>query len=230
MTDQPAEPQRETLLDAILPHVAFDGWSPAAWEAALADSGVAPEVARALCPRGAVDLAVAFHRRGDAAMRADLAACDLSALRYSDKVATAVMRRLALVDDKEAVRRGTTLFALPHMAPTGAGLIWGTADAIWEALGDTAQDGNWYSKRLILSGVYSSAVLFWLGDDSPDATATKGFIDRRIADVMRFETLKSQARSNPLTKPMAAMLGRVMAGIRAPRSTPPSDLPGIWRP
>mgnify|MGYP005994317773 CR=1 FL=1 len=47
------------LLDAALMHVPFDGWSPATFKAAIEDSQVDPTVAHAVCPRGAVDLAVA---------------------------------------------------------------------------------------------------------------------------------------------------------------------------
>ena len=103
-------------------------------------------------------------------------------------------------EHKEAVRRGTTLFALPHMAAEGAKLIWGTADAIWTALGDTSQDANWYTKRLTLSGVYSAVVLYWLGDDSLDMQATDAFLERRIDNVMQFEKFKAQARQNPVNQ------------------------------
>ena len=60
------------LLEAILPHVAFDGWSEGAFAAAAEDCGASLEEARALCPRGASDLAVLFHTEGDAAMVAAL--------------------------------------------------------------------------------------------------------------------------------------------------------------
>jgi ubiquinone biosynthesis protein COQ9 len=43
---------------------------------------------------------------------------------------------------------------LPMYAADGARAIWGTADAIWTALGDTSEDVNWYTKRATLSGVY----------------------------------------------------------------------------
>ena len=52
---------KEQLLDAALIHVAFDGWSEATFKAAVRDTGMDPTVARAVCPRGAVDLAVAYH-------------------------------------------------------------------------------------------------------------------------------------------------------------------------
>ncbi|MCF2871123.1 COQ9 family protein [Octadecabacter sp. G9-8] len=216
-----------SLLDAILPHVAFDGWSDDAFGAAAEDGGISLEDARALCPRGAVDLAILFHTQGDAAMVDALKSADLSDMRFRDKVAHAVQLRLDAVNDKEAVRRGSALFALPHMAPEGSKLIWGTADAIWTALGDTSDDVNWYTKRATLSAVYGAVVLYWLGDDSVDGQATRAFIDRRIENVMQFETFKAAMAQNPLTKPFAAALGQFTSRIKAP-GKPPSDLPGSW--
>lgn len=219
----------DQLVDAALPHVAFDGWSPTAFDAAVRETGMDAAYAKTLCPRGAVGLAIAFHKRGDAAMVAALHDTDMSGMRFRDKVALAIRLRIKAVDDKEAVRRGTALFALPHMAPDGAKLVWGTADAIWTALGDTSRDVNWYTKRLTLSGVYSSVVLFWLGDDSPGMQATDAFIDRRIDDVMQFEKLKAQARDNPLTKPFASALARLASAVKAPKDMADTDLPGMWR-
>lgn len=211
----------DTLLDAALPHVAFDGWSPSTFDAAVAETGINP----AICPRGAVDLAVAYHLRGDVEMTAAMANADLSAMRYSEKVAHAIRLRLAAADDKEVVRRGTAMFALPNYAGEGVKLIWGTADAIWNALGDTSDDVNWYTKRATLSAVYGSVVLFWLGDDTG---AVDDFIDRRIKNVMQFEKVKSKVRGSALLGPFTGPLAAMMSRIKAPRNNPDPDLPGIW--
>jgi ubiquinone biosynthesis protein COQ9 len=217
---------KDAILDAALAHVPFDGWSAATLAAATADSGVAPGLVTALFPRGAVDLALAYHYRGDGLMRERFAAENLTGLRYSEKVARAVRLRLEAASDKEAVRRGTTLFALPQHAADGAKAIWGTADAIWKALGDTSTDLNWYTKRATLSAVYASTVLFWLGDDSTDHQATWEFLDRRIANVMQIEKFKSQVRDNPLSKAFAAGPGKWFDKIKAP--IVPTDLPGSF--
>lgn len=221
---------KNDLLDAALMHVPFDGWSAASFSAAVADVGIDPAVAQSLCPRGAVDLAVAFHRRGDALMLAKLQETDLEDLRFRDRISAAVRFRLNAVSDKEAVRRGSTLFALPSHAAEGVKLIWDTSDHIWMALGDQSDDVNWYSKRATLSGVYGSTVLFWLGDDSQDHIDTWGFLDRRIDDVMQIEKLKAQARENPILKPLMSGLGRAFAGIKAPSSVRRTDVPGYWDP
>lgn len=230
MTEPRIDPAKDALLDAILPHVVFDGWAPRAFDAAVAQLGLDAAHARRLCPRGAVDLAIAYHQRGDAAMLAALREADLSALRYSEKVARAIGLRLDAIDDKEVVRRGTSLFALPHLAADGARLVWGTADLIWEALGDRSDDVNWYSKRAILSAVYASCVLYWLGDQSDGAADTDAFIARRIENVMQVEKAKAQVRGNRFLGPLVKQAEGVMSRIKAPSRTPPPDLPGIWAP
>ncbi|WP_112310108.1 COQ9 family protein [Pseudogemmobacter bohemicus] len=214
---------REKLLNAALPHVAFDGWSETTLKAAAADSGVAPGLAAALFPRGGVDLALAWHMQGDREMARILAEEDLTLLRFRDRVARAVLLRLQLAD-REAVRRGSTLFALPLYSADGTRAIWGTADAIWTALGDTSDDVNWYTKRMSLSAVYAATVLFWLGDDSTGQQATRDFLDRRIEDVMRFEKTKAALASNPLGKALMGGPLSFLGRIRPPRM--PADLPG----
>ncbi len=224
MTTETTPPPADRVLDAALLHVPFDGWSETTLRAAIRDSGVDEALARSLFPRGGVDVALAYHWRGDALMRERLAETDLAALRYRDRITTAVRLRLELVEDKEAVRRGTTLFALPIHTADGARAIWGTSDAIWSALGDTSRDINWYTKRATLSAVYSATVLFWLGDDSPNHQATWDFLDRRIEDVMQIEKAKAALRDNPVAKALLAGPMKLMDKIRKPET--PDDLPG----
>lgn len=213
----------DRLLDAALSHVPFDGWSPASLNAAARDAGVDPALAAALFPRGGLDLALAYHRRGDAAMREGLAARDLAALRFRERVALAVRLRLEAAE-RESVRRASALMALPQNAPEAAKALWGTADAIWTALGDASTDGNWYSKRAILAGVYGATVLYWLGDTSEGSAETWAFLDRRIEDVMRFEAAKARVRASPVLNPVLGLPLRLLERIRAP--LPGGAMPG----
>lgn len=203
------------LLAAITPHVPFDGWSDPAFDRAVSDLGFDARLARLVCPRGAVDLAVEYHRAADRALVAKLAETTLEGLKFREKVAAAVRMRLELVDP-ELVRRAASVFALPQHAATGARLVWETADVIWRALGDTSEDYNWYSKRLTLAGVISSTVLYWMGDESEGHEKSWTFLDDRIGDVMQFEKVKGAVIRLPGLK---GLLG----AIRAPQPTP---LPG----
>ena len=216
------ESTRTRLLQAALPHVPFDGWSAATLSAAITESATAPGLGHALFPRGGLDLALAYHQHGDQQMRDALAATDLTALRYRDRIATAIKLRLQNAD-RELVRRASALFALPQNVPEGSKALWRTADAIWTALGDTSTDLNWYTKRATLSAVHAATLLFWLGDDSASHSATWEFLDRRIENVMSFEKARASFRENPLGRALLNGPLKILERVHAPQ---PHDLPG----
>ncbi|MDM8164687.1 COQ9 family protein [Roseovarius sp.] len=216
------------LLEAAKPHVPFDGWSDATYRAAVKEAGVAPGLARAVFPRGAIDMALAYHEAGDMEMIRRIEDTDMSEMRFRDKVAMAVRLRLEAAEDKELVRRGMTLFALPHHAMDGAQAVWRTCDRIWTALGDSSDDVNWYTKRATLSGVYGSTVLYWLGDDSEDHARTWEFLDRRIGDVMQFEKVKAQAAENRFVSGLMNGPLSFLNRIKPPNGPHQTGMPGRW--
>ena len=221
---------RAAVLAAALPQVVFDGWSDRTLAAAVEEAGADPGLARLAFPRGGVDLALAFHDAADAALAAALAGQDLSGLRFRDRIAHAVALRLKLNEpNREAVRRAAALFALPTHAADGARAVWRSADTIWTALGDASADFNWYTKRATLSAVYSSALLYWLGDTSPGGAATVDFIHRRIDNVMAFEEVKARIARNPIAAAALKAPARLLDRVKAPDDTRRSELPGRWR-
>ncbi|MRX49239.1 COQ9 family protein [Paracoccus sp. S-4012] len=214
MTDPAAAPPRDAdrLLDAALLHVPFDGMNARALAAGAADLGLDRAYAEALISGGA-GLAAAYHRRGDAALRASLAANPPTG-RFRERVAEAVMRRLSF-SDPELVRAGAAVLSLPVHGGLGARLIGETADAIWDGLGDRSDDLAWWTKRATLGAVYAATVLYWMGDRSAGLADTRAFLERRIEGVMRFEEVKTRARRLPGWNALA----RATTGwVRAPRS------------
>lgn len=209
--------RKDELLDAAMTHALFDGWSQKTIDAARADLDMTETEAKALFPRGPVDLALAYHRRGDMQMIELLRAEDLSNMRFRDRITHAVRLRIEIAD-KELVRRGMSLFALPQHAATGSRALWETADQIWTALGDTSRDINWYTKRASLSAVYSSTTLYWLGDETSNNAATWAFLDRRIENVMQFERAKAKAKENPLVDAFMKGPGKLLDLVQAPHS------------
>ena len=195
MTD--TDSLREKLMDAAIAHVPFDGWGDKALLAAAKDLGVDEALARNAFPGGAIGM-VEFHSLlADRRMMAAFEAENTGELKLREKVALAIRLRLwANTAHREAIRRALTILALPINAPLAARLLYRTVDAVWHAVGDRSTDYNFYTKRMLLSGVYSSTVLFWINDKSVDCAETWAFLDRRIADVMQIP--KAMARLNKL--------------------------------
>lgn len=203
---------RDRLAKAALLHVPFDGMNLAALRAGARDIGLSGDVAEAFFPGGGADLAAWIHRRGDARLAEWMQSAPAG--RISERIADAIRQRLEFAD-VELVRAASAVLALPANQPLAARLMWETADTIWNGLGDSSRDVNWYSKRATLSTVYAACVLYWLGDLSEDHAETRDFIDRRIDGVMQFEKLKAQVRKLP----GVAMLTDIATGwIRAPKS------------
>ena len=223
---RPVDPEVLKLMLTALPNVAFDGWSNSTFVAACREADISERKARLFCPRGALDLAIAFHKWGDDQFETAFTKKKISELKVREKIRKAVELRIKLASDKEAVRRGVVLFALPIYAFEGSRLIWDTSDLIWELIGDNSEDYNWYSKRAILSAVYAATVLYWLGDNSEGNEETWHFLDRRIEDVIKFETAKVQLKTNKFTKELNGLAEKFLKTIKRPSRNIDPNLPG----
>lgn len=211
---------RPHLVMAMLPHVAFDGWGEKALLAGARDLGIDATRARLAFPEGVGDMLAAYLAQADADLEAALAQRGLHNLKVRARITLAVRTRLEwAAAHREAARRAASLLVLPQHAALSARALWSAVDIMWRAAGDTATDFNHYSKRTILAGVYSATALVWLNDDSPDFSETWAFLDRRIADVMKIETVKARWRQTGARRPS---LTRFLGKLRYP--APPTPL------
>lgn len=206
---------REKILAEALAHVAFDGWHDKTLKAAAEKVGASDAELKAAFPRGVADALLFFSSEADRQATETIEAADLKSMRVRERVTFAVRQRIeAVMKHKEAARRGAAVFALPQHTIDGATAIYRTVDALWRAVGDTSADFNFYTKRALLSGVFTTTMLYWFADNSEDADDTWKFLDRRIADVMQIEKVKSQVFKfaetlpNPLT---------ILGALRYPR-------------
>lgn len=177
---------RDRLIEAALPHIPFDGWGRQAALEAARDLGLDANAALRAFPGGARDMIRWHLQQADRKMLEALAEMDLPSMRIRDRIATAVRVRLELyANDRDAIRKALAFLAMPQNAGVATQSLYRTVDDIWFAAGDTATDWNFYTKRALLAGVYSSTLLFWLNDKSEGFADTWAFLDRRIENVMQ---------------------------------------------
>jgi ubiquinone biosynthesis protein COQ9 len=207
-----AETTEQQVLDAALTIAPHEGWT---WRlATLAGKacGLSAGETELLLPQGPADLAALLSRRHDAQVLAALKDVDPTALKIRERIARAVEARLgAAAADEGAVRRCAGFLALPSHVPLGARLAWESADVLWRWAGDTATDENHYSKRALLAGILTGALAIRL---SSGPAAALAFTDRRIANVMAFETWKRTTKFKPsaMMDSVASALGRMRYG------------------
>jgi ubiquinone biosynthesis protein COQ9 len=189
------------VLDALVPHVPFDGWTSKALLAALAALGRAPEEAGLIFNGGAGEMIEAYFALADQRM---IEAAQGLEGGLTARVRAVVALRLAQTEgDKEAIRRALSWLALPSQAPRMACITAATVDAIWYAAGDKSADFSWYTKRASLGAIYLATLLYWLSDTSPENERTLAFLDRRLAGIGRIARLR-----HGLTKRLGVMRPR----------------------
>jgi ubiquinone biosynthesis protein COQ9 len=182
---------KDALLEGALPNVLFDGWTRAALKAGAAALDLTDDEIDRRFPGGAAEAMFWLDDWADRRMIEALAALDLTAMKTPQRIAAAVLARLALLAPyREAVGRAMAAKASPSGAVQAARILWRTVDLIWYAAGDTATDFNYYTKRALLASVYSATLLYWLNDRSEGEADTALFLDRRLADIARIPKLK----------------------------------------
>jgi len=155
--------QREALVETALEHVPFDGWTKQALQAGAEDLDLAPGEVDRLLPNGIRQAIKTYVELTDHKMVAALDEMGLENLKIRERIAAAVKTRLDLVEgQKDTVRAALAFLALPQNAALGLKLTHGTVDKMWVAAGDTSTDHNWYTKRMLLAGVYGSTLAYWL--------------------------------------------------------------------
>jgi ubiquinone biosynthesis protein COQ9 len=186
-------PERDAAIDALLAQDGA-GWTMLALRSALREAGGEADDADLLFPGGVPDMLETFADLTDRRMEQAAEAANLSALRLTARVREVIALRLKLHrPHREAVRRAIGILALPVHAPLAGRCMARTVDAIWHAAGDTSADFSWYTKRGILTGVYTATLLYWLRDHGEDDSATLAFLDRRLADVGRIGAMRKRA-------------------------------------
>ncbi len=165
--DDPYTEEKRGMLEAALIEADFDGFSLETLRRAADKAGVAREMQRLAFPRGVMDLVAYYSLTADAAMLEGLKAHDLAAMKVREKIALAVRLRIeALSAHKPAARRAVQFLTLPQFAPEGLRNLYRTVDAIWRGIGDTSTDFNFYTKRVLLAGVYTTTLMRWFEDQS----------------------------------------------------------------
>lgn len=185
-------PERDAAILGMLPNVAFDGWTMRALRAGVRDAGMPEDEADLLFPLGPIDMIETFSDLAD--RRMEEAAAALPQTKVSARVRAVIALRLEQNrPHKEPIRRALALLALPQNARAAAKCNARTVDAIWHAAGDRSADFSWYTKRAILTAVYSATLLYWLSDTSENDANTLAFLDRSLARVGRIGRLRKRA-------------------------------------
>lgn len=198
-------------------HAAFDGWNEGCLLSAADEAGVDHDIAKLAFETSdikgslAMKLVQSWISYVDSEMTRLMPPEKLKAMKIRERITALLITRLEIAaPHREAQRRAISIMALPGNIRLGMQVGWNSADIMWKLAGDTATDYNHYTKRAILSSIYTAILMRFINDDSDNFTDTRAFVDRRIENVMQFEKAKSGFLSRTENRPsLSRFIGRL---------------------
>ena len=116
----------------------------------------------------------------------------LKRLKTKEKIYLIILTRLEQnKKEKDLIKRTIRTLALPKNQLLAHASLYRTVDNIWYISKDKSVDFNFYTKRLILSGIYISTLVYWLNDNSKDHNKTKIFLKKRIDTTKNISKIKN---------------------------------------
>ncbi|KAG5101542.1 hypothetical protein JHK84_046511 [Glycine max] len=201
------EDQQTRVLQASLSYVLKLGWTEAALVAGARDVGLSPSIVGSL-PRKEATL-VEYFMDGCLQRLVDKIDSDesLKNLTPSDCISKLIRFRLEMQAPYISTwPQALSIQAQPVNVPTSFKQRAVLVDEIWHAAGDNASDIDWYAKRTVLGGIYSTTEIYMLTDSSPDFRDTWAFLDARVKDA--FDIKKTIQENSQTSKFSGTVFGR----------------------
>lgn len=180
------EQDRQHILKKFLKAAAFDGWN----------NNVLMKIECKESPLlffdGIEELTEYFHKSLNKNMEEQFNT--IKGEKIHEKIIRMIEIKFSLYQShKEAIRALMKYNLRPLSILSAKSRLWDTCSRIWYLAGDKSTDYNYYTKRTLLAGVYSSSLVYWLNDESEDHCNTKVFIRNRIKNILTFSKWKDSS-------------------------------------
>ncbi|XVE53956.1 hypothetical protein DITRI_Ditri03aG0043800 [Diplodiscus trichospermus] len=206
------EEEQVRVLQASLRHVIRLGWSEDAMIAGAKEVGVSPSIVGSF-PRKEAALVEFFM--DDCLQRLIDRIGSEEELQYlipSQRISKLVRIRLEMQAPYISKwPQALSIQAHPLNVPTSFKQRAMLVDEIWHAAGDEASDIDWYVKRTVLGGIYSTTEICMLTDSSPEFRDTWLFLDDRVKDAFDFKKTIQEAKY--LAEAVGAGMGSSLQGL-----------------
>ncbi|XP_076905641.1 uncharacterized protein LOC143561433 [Bidens hawaiensis] len=207
------EQEQARVIQASLQHVIRLGWSEAAMIAGARDVGVSPSIVGAI-PRKEAALVEYFM---DECLQKLIDTIDSGELQLQDLVASeriAKLIKFRLQMQAPYISKwpqALSIQAQPANVSTSFKQRAMLVDEFCHAANDEGSGVDWYLKRTVIGGVYSTTEIYMLTDNSTDFNDTWTFLNERLRDA--FDLKKTFQEVQYFAEAVGAGLGSSLQGF-----------------
>ncbi|MBN8828131.1 MAG: COQ9 family protein [Sphingobacteriia bacterium] len=193
------ERERQKIVEIATTIIPFEGWTEHALKLSMKKADIDPNLISIYFPNKLISVYEKLLEIIDYKHTSSLDFEYLKSLKVREKIFYLIKTRLEISKKyKETLKTGSSLLSLPSNTLRGSKKLWLSVDKIWKLAGDNSLDFNYYSKRIILSAVYASTLLYWFEDYSEAQKDTIIFLQNRIDDALKFGKFSNNIVNLPL--------------------------------
>ena len=182
---------RFDILNLAKKHVIYNGWNDQITELIANEKKYKISKIIGLFPEGYKSILELYLYNADNEMVKKCNNINLIRMRTPERIKKIILLRLK-INEKEKKLIKKTLFALmlPQHSKIATSSLYNTINQIWYLAGDNSTDFNFYTKRIILSGIYCSTLFYWINKQNGSIELTKIFLDNQLKKISKFSKLK----------------------------------------
>ena len=118
---------------------------------------------------------------------------DLIRLPVHKRIRKVLLSKISLMNKNKLFYRSIFLnLLIPKKNFSLSNQLYKSVDQIWFIAGDSSTDFNFYTKRLILSGIYSRVILFFF--NNKDQEELENILDESLKRVSKIPEIKSKLK------------------------------------
>ena len=118
---------------------------------------------------------------------------DLIRLPVHKRIKKVLLSKISLINKNKLFYRSIFLnLLIPKKNFSLSNQLYNSVDQIWFIAGDSSTDFNFYTKRLILSGIYSRVILFFFNNNNQEEL--ENILDESLKRVSKIPEIKSKLK------------------------------------
>lgn len=182
---------RKKILNRSKKIILDHGWNVDLFNLISKNENIKIEIINTLFPKGKISLLEFFFEEINLEMTKKAKKLNLINMKLHQRIKSIILLKLKNnIKNKALLKKTFFYLCLPKNSKIATVLLFKTVDQMWFLAGDQSTDFNYYSKRAILSTIYSTTLIYWFKNE--DFEKTEFFLDDQLKKVSKIPILKKR--------------------------------------
>ena len=187
------EKVRKKILEDVKLHISENGWNIDIIEYLSNKTNFKKKDLVVLLPEKNNTLIKIYLEEINKKIKNKIIKLNFSNLRTHQRIRELIILRLnIMLKEKKLISKTFFYLLLPQNYKLASKYLYRVVDEMWYLSGDKSTDFNFYSKRVILSSIYTATIMHFINNDNIQDTIE--FLDKQLKKVSKIPEIKKSIK------------------------------------